>query len=135
MLIDEFGYEDLLFMLAENGVKIHLNEKCAKIFGEQNLVQHFCKDQNDADIILVDKFSSDIQKQFVEKKIVTIVLSPDQLPIGEKCLEYIKYSAYPTMADIHYIANLANPIEIHPVGPATGFPFELNQLTRKKCKT
>lgn len=119
MLVDDFGYEDLLFMLAKNGFKIHLTEKLTEIFETQKLLQYFCNEPNKANIILVDKLSNDVAKQFVEEEIVTIILTPDHHVSDSKALQYIRFSVYPTMADIIYMNTLANPYRIHSIGHET----------------
>lgn len=52
LLIHDFGYEDLLFDLAKRGIKIYLNAKPKKIFGRIALLNEFCSEIHDAQIII-----------------------------------------------------------------------------------
>lgn len=117
MLIDDFGYEDLLFMLAKDGIRIFLGEKRAKIFKKQDVLHHFCDDPNEAHIIIVDELPRDIEKRFVEERIVSIKFEPQETLSYSKALHFIQYSNYPTMADIYHIASLAAPSHILSIGP------------------
>lgn len=62
MLIDNFGYEDLIFELARNSVKVFLDPQSAEMFKMQQLDEYFCNDENEADIVLVKKLAEDTEK-------------------------------------------------------------------------
>lgn len=55
MVIDDFGYEDLILYLAQSGMKIFLDEKRNVIFRRQSLLEHFATDSSEAQICLTDK--------------------------------------------------------------------------------
>lgn len=62
MLIDDFGYEGLIFELMQKGFKICLIDRHINIFRRLNSLHLVEKDSNSADIILVNQLSSDIQR-------------------------------------------------------------------------
>lgn len=84
MLIDDFGYEDLIFELATKyGVKIFLDgTKSAELFRLQQCLDHFCIDQTEADIILVNKLATDTKKY--ENILLYVVVH-----CLSKCFEFI----------------------------------------------
>lgn len=131
MLVNDFGYEDLLFMLAKRDTKIYLDDKRVEMFKRPNILHYFCNESNAAKIILVDQLDiGNVQKQFVDEKIVTIVLTPDHKVSDLNGLRFVKFSVHPTMADISFIATLAAPLHIYTIGHSVDFPFELSYLCR-----
>lgn len=117
-------------MLAKRKIEIYLDDKRVGIFRRQNLIQHFCNDPHASKIILVDKFSYDVEKQFTENKIISIELTPDNKISDSQALQFIKFSVHPTVADISFIASLAAPLHIYTIGHSIDFPFPLNYLCR-----
>lgn len=62
MVIDSFGYEDLIFELAKNSIEIFLDPQSAEIFKLQPYSDYFCNDENEADIVLVNELAKDTEK-------------------------------------------------------------------------
>lgn len=62
MLIDDFGYEDLIFDLAKRGISIYLDAPRVELFKRQLLFQHFTSDPYKANIILTNELVSDTNK-------------------------------------------------------------------------
>lgn len=62
MLIDDFGYEDLIFDLAQRGILIYLDALRVELFKRQLLLQHFTLDPYEAHIILTNELASDTKK-------------------------------------------------------------------------
>lgn len=131
MLVNEFGYEDLLFMLAKRDIRIYLGDERLEIFKRQDILHYFCNDPNEADIILVNRLDiNSIEKQFVEEKIISIEFTPDDKLSDSNGLQFIKFSIHPTMPDINYIATLAAPLHIYTIGHSIDFPFKLDDFCR-----
>lgn len=132
MLVDEFGYESLLFMLAKNGIKIYLDNKRKEIFKRQDMLENFCNDLNEANIILVDTIAVDIEKQRLDDKIIIIKFVPELNEPDSKSLKLIRYSVHPTIADISFIATLAAPLNIYTIGHSIDVPFDLRLMCRHR---
>lgn len=131
MLIDDFGYESLLLTLIEMDIKIYVENERVKVLRRPNILQHFCKDRNAAQIILVDQINThNVEKQFTEEKILSIELRPDDKVSNTKALQIIKFSVHPTIADISFIATLTAPLNIYTIGHSIDFPFKLSYLCR-----
>lgn len=62
MLVEDFGYEDLIFKLAQEGITICLDDKRIEIFKRLDSLHFFHMNKNTAQIRLVDQFPSDIQR-------------------------------------------------------------------------
>lgn len=75
MLIDSFGYEDLIFELSKKGVKIFLDTQSMQIFKLQQNLDQFCTNQTEADIILVNKLAEDTETyaRIINSKYVNIL--------------------------------------------------------------
>lgn len=58
MLIKYFGYEDLIFMLAQRGIQIYLDEWSKVTFGAQQMLEQFCTKASEADIVLINDLPS-----------------------------------------------------------------------------
>ncbi|XP_055323392.1 uncharacterized protein LOC129578607 [Sitodiplosis mosellana] len=131
MLIDNFGYEDLIFELVKNEVKIYLDpEYSTEIFKWQQCLDQFCTDQAEADIILVNKLAEDTEKQFREDNIISIKLTTDSRATDSDHLRIVKYTFYPTQADIFHTVFLASPVGINPINQTDTIPLELCELCR-----
>lgn len=130
MLVDDFGYEDLLFMLAERDIDIQLDEKRVEIFKRQNLLNYFCTDSNEAKITLVNHIDRNtVKKRLIDEKIISIEFTSDDRK-SLNGLRFIKFSIHPTMADISFIASLAAPLHVYCIGHSIDFPFDLSYLCR-----
>lgn len=62
MLVDDFGYEDLIFSLAQKGISIYLDAYRVELFKRQLLLQHFTSNPYDANIILTNELPCDTTK-------------------------------------------------------------------------
>lgn len=63
MIIDDFGYEDLIFALVENGIRIHfLKSKRIQIFKRHRFFDSAQSAESDADIILEDQLPDNFQE-------------------------------------------------------------------------
>lgn len=64
MLIDDFGYEDLVFALAQGGLKIRLDPRSNRMFQLQELLEVFHQDSSDedADLVLINRLPADMQR-------------------------------------------------------------------------
>lgn len=62
MLIDDFGYEDLLFDLLMSGIKICLDLKRSEIFKRQQILEYFETNPDEADIIITNELGDNIKK-------------------------------------------------------------------------
>lgn len=62
MLIDDFGYEDLIFNLATKGIKIYLDAYRSEIFTRQQIAHYFTTDFSNADILLMNHLDNDLTK-------------------------------------------------------------------------
>lgn len=131
LLINDFGYESLLLMLAKNKINIHLGNERVKVVKTRDVSQHFCRDRNAAKIILVDHLDvHNVEKQFADKKIISIELTPEHKVSKSDALQFIKFSVHPTMADISVIATLTAPLQVNTIGHSIDFPFDLSFLCR-----
>lgn len=63
-------------------------------------------------------------------KIISIKLSTDPAVVSSDDLRIVKYTIYPTMPDIHYIAQLTVPLHIYTIGTPISLPFDLNHMCR-----
>lgn len=133
MLINDFGYESLLLKLAKMGIKIYLDNERIKVLRTRDVLPHFCKEKNEAKIIVVDQLDiHNVGNQFVDEKIISIELTPDDKVSDFDGLRFIKFSVHPTMADICFIATLTAPFHIYTIGHSIDFPFKLNFLCRSE---
>lgn len=131
MLVDDFGYENLLFMLAKKGIKVFLDDKTTEIFKRQDILHHFCNDRNEAKITVVNHLdTNNVEKQFTESKIISIAFTSDRKGSESNAVQFIRFSIHPTMADISFIAGLAAPLNIYTIGHSIDFPYDLNYLCR-----
>lgn len=136
MLVDDFGYESLILMLAKKDIKIYLDDKSVEIFKRQDCLHYFCNVRNAAQIVLVNHIDVDsCEKRFIDEKIITIAFTSDRKESDTYGLEFIRFSIHPTMGDISYIAGLASPLHIYTIGHSIDFPFELSHLCRHDEKT
>lgn len=136
MLINDFGYESLLVKLAKTDIKIYLENERIKTIKTPDFLQYFCKERSEAKIILVDQLdTNNVEKLFVDEKIISIELTPDDKISNSDGLRFIKFSVHPTMADISYIATLTAPLHIYTIEHSIDFPFKLNYLCRSADPT
>lgn len=110
---------------------LDLDNERIKALKTRDILQHFCKERDAAKIILVDQLDiSNVEKQFVDEKIISIELTPDDKVSDSDGLRFIKFSVHPTMADISFIATITAPFHIYTIGHSIDFPFKLNYLCR-----
>ncbi|XP_031631109.1 uncharacterized protein LOC116345667 [Contarinia nasturtii] len=130
MIIDDFGYEDLIFLLAKKGIKIYPDTKRVEIFNRQQISNVFCMDFQQAEVYLVDQLPDNVQKHYDETNITWIKMTTDPKAYSCSGLEIIRFSIHPTMQDILNIVNLAAPLKIYTIGKAGSLPFTLEHLCR-----
>lgn len=159
MLIDDFGYEDLLYDLAQKGIRICLDLQRSEIFQRQQILDLFTNNFDDADIIVLNQlpdnflkyaiftFHVDFETSFLshhliidficlifrlynDMKVITIKCSIESDAASSDGLRIIQYSIHPTMPDIHYIVHLTAPLHIYTIEESKSLPFNLNHLCR-----
>lgn len=62
LMIDDFGYEDLLFDLLMRGIRICLDLKRSEIFKRQQILHFFTTNPDEADIIVTNELADNFQK-------------------------------------------------------------------------
>lgn len=157
MLVDRFGYEDLIYELARHSIKVFLDPQSLEVFKLQQhiiaLHEFFCSDENEAEIVLVNKLAEDTEKylqienlranqnwktcffsgrKYYEDNIVSVKLTMDRDAVETEHLRTVNYTLYPTQGDIFHIASLVAPLSIGVINDVDGPPFELCELCRYK---
>lgn len=65
MLIDDFGYEDLLFDLTQKGIRVCLDYYRSEVFKRQQILHLFAANPDEADITITNELADNYQKYFI----------------------------------------------------------------------